>query len=80
MPHRLLLGSAPSLSPDDFCALYLSNQAHCYADSTMKERRKYIPNPKQPWHYREIRPGDEKLIEDQLKAKPLHEFIPLGGR
>jgi len=70
MPHPLLLGSAPSPTPDDLCVSG-STQRHCYVDPTTKERRRFIPDPDLPGHYRELRPGDDKIIENMLRAQKL---------
>ena len=80
MPYKLLLGSAPNPTPEDLC-VWGSEESHCYADSTRNERRRYIPDPMNRGHFREVRPGDDKLIEGQLKAQKQlpHEFIPLGA-
>jgi hypothetical protein len=68
MPHRLILGSAPSPTPEDLC-VYGSTELHCYTDTTKKERRRFIADPIYRGHFRELRPGDEKLIEDQIRAQ-----------
>jgi hypothetical protein len=68
MPHRLILGSAPSPTPEDLC-VYGSTELHCYTDATKKERRRFIPDPIYRGHFRELRPGDDKLIEDQIRAQ-----------
>jgi hypothetical protein len=80
MPYQLVLGSAPSPKPTDMC-VYGSTELHCYTDATRNERRRYIPDPKDPGHFREIRPGDEKLIDDQNRAKKQagHEIFGLGA-
>jgi hypothetical protein len=70
MPHKLLLGSAPSPTPDDLCA-YGSDALRCFTDSSRQERRHYIADPLQPGHFREVRPGDEKIVENQLQAEKL---------
>lgn len=80
MPHARLLGSAPNPTPDDLC-VYGSMQQHCYTDATQKERRRFIPNPDWPGHYREIRPGDDKVIEEMIRAQQLtrQRFWPGGS-
>jgi hypothetical protein len=78
MPYKLLLGSAPNPTPDDLC-VWGSEEDHCYTNTTRSERRRYIPDPKNRGHFREVRPGDDKLIEGQLNAPLHHEFIPLGA-
>ena len=70
MPHRLLLGSAPDPTPDDLC-VYGSNQQRCYTDPSRKERRQYIADPANPGHFREVRPGDEKIVENQIRTEKL---------
>ncbi len=70
MPHRLLLGSAPSPTPDDLC-VYGSIQQHCYTDASRKERKKYIADPVDPGHFREMRPGDAKIVEAQIRTEML---------
>jgi len=70
MPHKLLLGSAPSPTPNDLCA-YGSDALRCFTDSSRKERRHYIADPLQPGHFREVRPGDEKIVENQIQAEKL---------
>ncbi len=70
MPHKLLLGSAPSPSPEDLC-VYGSTELHCYTGSSRKERRQYIADPVNPGHFREVRPGDEKIVEDQIRTEKL---------
>ena len=70
MPHRLLLGSAPSPTPDDLC-VYGSNEPHCFTDPSRKERRQYIADPVNPGHFREVRPGDEKIVENQIRTEKL---------
>jgi hypothetical protein len=68
MPFQLVLGSAPSPKPADLC-VYGSTELHCYTDITKIERRRFIADPVYPGHFREVRPGDDKLIEDQLRAQ-----------
>jgi hypothetical protein len=70
MPHKLLLGSAPSPTPDDLCA-YGSDAVRCFSDSSRKDRRHFISDPLQPGHFREVRPGDEKIVEGQIRAEKL---------
>ena len=70
MPHRLLLESAPSPTPDDLC-VYGSNQQCCFTDPPRQERRQYIGDPANPGHFREVRPGDEKIVENQIKTEKL---------
>jgi hypothetical protein len=70
MPHKLLLGSAPTPTPDDLC-VYGSNALHCFTDSSRQERRRYIADPLLPGHFREVRPGDEKIVEGQIRTEKL---------
>jgi hypothetical protein len=57
MPQPRLLGSPPSPTPNDLCNCGLTQQ-HCYVDAK-KERRRFVPDPDWPGHYREFRPGDD---------------------
>ena len=70
MPHKLLLGSAPSPTPDDLC-VYGSDAPHCFTDASGKERKRFIADPLNSGHFREIRPGDEKIVEGQIRAEKL---------
>jgi hypothetical protein len=70
MPHRLLLGSAPDPTPDDLC-VYGSTAPRCYTDPTRKQRRQYIAHPVNPGHFREVRPGDENIVEAQIRTERL---------
>jgi len=75
MPHKLLLGSAPSPTPDDLC-VYGSPEQHCYSDSLRKQRRQYIADPLNPGHFREVRTGDDKIVENQIRAeKVIHSQL-----
>jgi hypothetical protein len=73
-----MLGSAPSPTPDDLCA-HGSAEQHCYADAGRKERRRFIPDPDFPGHYREIRPGDDKVVERLIRAQELTRQRFLSG-
>ena len=73
LPHPLMLGSAPTPTPDDLCARG-STQERCYTDSSRKERRHFIPDPAWPGHVREIRPGDEKIVERLIKTQQLMSY------
>ena len=70
MPHRLLLGSAPNPTPHDLC-VYGSTAPRCYTDASRKQRRQYIADPDHPGHFREVRPGDEKIVEQQIRTEKL---------
>lgn len=70
MPHKLLLGSAPDPTPDDLC-VYGSTAPHCYTDRSRTQRRQYIADPVYPGHFRELRPGDEAIVEAQIRAEKL---------
>jgi len=70
MPHKLLLGSAPSPTPDDLCA-YGSGAERCFTDSSRKGRRLFIADPLNPGHFRETRPGDDKIVEHQIQMEKL---------
>jgi hypothetical protein len=81
-PHGMMLGSAPSPKPADLCVAG-STADHCYTDATKTKRKIFVPdfdNPS-PGHYREYRPGDEKLIADQIRAQKQvgREIFRLGG-
>jgi hypothetical protein len=73
LPHPLMLGSAPTPTPDDLCARG-STQQHCYTDSSKKDRRHFIADPAWPGHFREIRPGDEKIIEHLISTQHLMNY------
>jgi hypothetical protein len=77
-----MLGSAPSPTPEDLCAAG-STAPHCYTDASKTERKKFVPDFSRanPGHYREYRPGDEKLIEDYIRARKqvAREHFRLGG-
>jgi hypothetical protein len=70
MPHKLLLGSAPTPTPDDLC-VYGSDAVRCFTDSSRQERRHFIADPHLPGHFREVRPGDDKIVEQQILAEKL---------
>ena len=80
LPYAMMVGSAPSPTPDDLCAAGATSE-HCYTDATKTQRKRFVPNPKIPGHYREYRPGDDKLIENQIKARRQvgREIFGLGG-
>jgi len=78
MPHPLMLGSAPSPTPDDLCA-HGSVEQHCYVDAARTERRRFIPDPDLPGHYREIRTGDDKVVERMIRAQELTRQRFLSG-
>ena len=81
-PHSAMLGSAPSPTPADLC-VYGSGAEHCYTDATKTKRKIFVPDlsAPNPGHYREYRPGDEKLIEDFIKSRKqvAREHFRLGG-
>ena len=51
--------------------MYGSNQPHCFTDASRTERKRFIADPLQPGHFREVRPGDEKILEGQILAEKL---------
>ncbi len=70
MPHKLMLGSAPTPTPDDLC-VYGSVAPHCYTDAARQHRKQYIADPVNLGHFREMRPGDDKIIANQILTQLL---------
>ena len=70
MPHKLMLGSAPTPTPDDLC-VYGSIEPHCFTDAARQQRKQYISDPGNMGHFREMRPGDEKIIANQILTQQL---------
>ena len=70
MPHKLMLGSAPTPTPDDLC-VYGSVEPHCYTDAVRQLRKQYIADPANPGHFREMQSGDEKIIANQILTQQL---------